>query len=131
MLSDILDDPDQDLDTQMRSEPISRIMTPATTMAWVEPTTGVEQCIAMMKEHGLLFFVLDKSGSEIIGVISLKDILIIVQNGCESECGDGRRPGCDCCRPDAVRPLLRTDICPRCWAAEEMTGGSAPSAGSL
>ena len=91
-------------------------------MAWVEPTTGVEQCIAMMKEHGLG----DKSGSEIIGVISLKDILIIVQNGCESSAatvvGLGVTDG---------RPLLRTDICPRCWAAEEMTGGSAPSAGSL
>ena len=98
VLSDILDDPDQDLDTQMRSEPISRIMTPATTMAWVEPTTGVEQCIAMMKEHRLRHLpVLDKTGSEIIGVISLKDILMIVQNGCE--CSNGRRLGCACCRP--------------------------------
>ena len=98
MLSDILDDPDQDLDTQMRSEPISRIMTPATTMAWEEPTTGVEQCIAMTKKHGLRHLpVLDKTGSEIIGVISLKDILMIVQNGCERS--NGRRLGCACCRP--------------------------------
>ena len=91
----------------MRTEPISKIMTPFAEMAYVEPETSIERCISMMKEHGLrhLPVLEDPLGAhKIKGVISLKDIFVIVQSGY---------------------------ICPRCWAAEDAMSQGAPSAGTL
>lgn len=72
LLSDILDDESQDLDTIMRATAVKEIMCPAVRMAWVAPTASVEECIKMMKDRGLRHLPVLKNQSEIVGIISLK-----------------------------------------------------------
>ena len=92
LLSRILDDPEQDLDTRMRFSPICEVMASATTMASVAPQDSVESCITLMKERGLRHLPVLEADGSIVGVISLKDILVLIQGGylcpkcCERPC---------------------------------------------
>ena len=81
LLSRILDDPEQDLDTRMRFSPICEVMASAATMASVAPEDSVESCITLMKERGLRHLPVLEADGSIVGVISLKDILVLIQGG--------------------------------------------------
>ena len=81
LLSRILDDPEQDLDTRMRFSPICEVMASAATMASVAPQDSVESCITLMKERGLRHLPVLEADGSIVGVISLKDILVLIQGG--------------------------------------------------
>ena len=50
-------------------------------MASVAPQDSVESCITLMKERGLRHLPVLEADGSIVGVISLKDILVLIQGG--------------------------------------------------
>ena len=88
ILSDVLDDPTHDLDTQIKDAPVSQFMVIADDMAYALPDTTVTECLRTLKAKNAKHLAVlsappSSDDSRVEGLISMKDLLLVGLTGFE------------------------------------------------